>query len=418
MMLSSQQQQCNAHFVVLTMLSSTASLVSHGFDDARSQLTPTRPFDPPPPNWAPNWNLTQATVVQPGGGEANKNNQTAGPGHYWMPADGHTWGLVQIDSSIAACRSGAHADPDFSHPHHGNTTMCEAAMRENCRRLKMAGKATRCMLYHNFELALEWLESQRVAMYDSSKRDLFLQWPNGTLYSRGSYPNGVGMMLYWNYSNPAAGEYVISSILDSVNGSDVDGTFTDDSSGGFPEHGYVAADLKDSMNFTQFYRDSNNTYVRLVYALTAAGKTNWQSLSRGRGSGSMSRALNGMPFSNSTCAAYVRGMCSTTRSEPQRPLLMQGPCGESEKNGQVHCNHVNQTVAAFLIVRPSLAWLGNGWESDDAVWNAAYLLQPGEPVGDCEEEAGAAGVFSRRWSNGVAKLDCNTWSAVLPFPSL
>ena len=45
------------------------------------------------------------------------------------------------------------------------------------------------------------------------------------------------MMLYWNYSNPAAGDYVIQSILASVNGSDVDGTFTDDSGGGFPEHG-------------------------------------------------------------------------------------------------------------------------------------------------------------------------------------
>jgi hypothetical protein len=54
------------------------------------------------------------------------------------------------------------------------------------------GKATRCMIYHNFELALEWLESQRAAMYDPTKRDLFLQWPNGTLYSRGSYPQGIG----------------------------------------------------------------------------------------------------------------------------------------------------------------------------------------------------------------------------------
>jgi len=48
------------------------------------------------------------------------------------------------------------------------------------------------MIYHNFELALEWLESQRAAMYDPTKRDLFLQWPNGTLYSRGSYPQGIG----------------------------------------------------------------------------------------------------------------------------------------------------------------------------------------------------------------------------------
>jgi hypothetical protein len=381
---------------------------------------PHAAFDPPPPRWGPNWNLTQATVVQPGGGEANKANQTAGPGHYWTPAAGHTWGLVQIDSSIAACRTGAHADPDFGHPHHGNTTQCEAASRENCRRLKATGKATRCMIYHNFELALEWLESQRAAMYDPTKRDLFLQWPNGTLYSRGSYPDGIGMMLYWNYSNPAAGDYVVASILASVNGSDVDGTFTDDSGGGFPEHGYVAQDLQDAMNLTQFYHDSNQTYVRLVEALTDAGKTNWQSLSHGRGSGSMTRSLGGMSFRNTTCAAYMRGMCAQAKALPKRPLLFQGPCGESEKNGAVHChqspNHANQSVAAFLIVRPALAWIGDGWESDDVTWNAAYLLQPGTPVGDCKE--GPLAVFTREWSNGVARLDCNVWSAELPFPSL
>jgi hypothetical protein len=306
-------------------------------------------------------------------------------------------------------------------PHHGNTTSCEAATRENCRRLKASGKATRCLLYHNFELALEWLESQRAVMYDPTKRDLFLQWPNGTLYSRGSYPPwvrpGIGMMLYWNYSNPAAGDYVISSILASVNGTDVDGTFTDDSSGGFPEHGYVATDLKDAMNLTQFYQDSNATYVKLVYALTAANKTNWQSLSRGRGSGSMSRSLNNMGFRNTTCAAFMRGMCAVAKAEPKRPLLMNGPCGESEKNGRVTCNHVNQSVSAFLIVRPELAWIGDGWESDDSTFDPIYLLQPGVPTGGCQEGP-TQGVFTRRWSNGVATLDCNTFTANLPFPSL
>ena len=387
--------------------------------DPRLRLRPpvVHKFDPPPPNWAPNWNLTEASVCQPGGGNANRYNQTAGPGHYWMPADGHIWGLVQIDSSIAACRLGSRADPDFSRPHpRSNETFCEASTRENCRLLKAAGKATRCLLYHNFELALEWLESQRAAMYDPDKRDLFLQWPNGSLYSRGSYPDGIGMMLYWNYSNPAAGDYVVASILATVNGSDVDGTFTDDSGGGFPEHGYVAADLGGAMNLTQFYHDANQTYVRLVDALTAAGKTNWQSLSRGRGSGSMSRSLNGLPFRNDTCAAWMRGMCALAKDRPKDPLLMSGPCGESGKNGQSHCQHVNETVAAFLVVRPELAWLGDGWESDDVTWDPIYLLQPGLPEGVCEE--GEAGVFSRKWSNGVAQLDCNAWSAELPFPSL
>ena len=68
-----------------------------------------------------------------------------------------------------------------------------------------------------------------VFRYDPAKRNLFLQYPNGTLYSHGSYPDGIGMMLFWNYSNPAAADYVVDSILSTVNNSDVDGTFTDDS---------------------------------------------------------------------------------------------------------------------------------------------------------------------------------------------
>ena len=30
-------------------------------------------------------------------------------------------------------------------------------------------------------------------------------------------------------------------------------------------------------------------------------------------------------------------------------------------------------------MRPQLAWIGDGWESDDATWNPIYLLQPGLP---------------------------------------
>lgn len=68
-------------------------------------------------------------------------------------------------------------DPHVGQPYVGHTTSCEAVSRENCRLLKAAGKASRCFSYRNFELALEWLESQRAVMYDPTKEDLFLRWP-------------------------------------------------------------------------------------------------------------------------------------------------------------------------------------------------------------------------------------------------
>ena len=83
----------------------------------------------------------------------------------------------------------------------------------------------------------------------------------------------------------------------------------------------------------------------------------------------------------------------------------------------------NQTLAAFLVVRPPIAYLGWGWESDDGKWlrdtvtgYEPFFLQPGEPIGLCKTEGG--GVFSRQFKNGKAALDCSDWTSSLPFPSL
>ena len=76
---------------------------------------------------------------------------------------------------------------------------------------------------------------------------------------------------------------------------------------------------------------------------------------------------------------------------------------------------VYQSVAAFLITRPPVGFLGYGWEGKNSSWHAILLLQPGQPTVPCTEPV--AGVFERKnWSNGKAVLDCNTWKAELPFP--
>ena len=189
-----------------------------------------------------------------------------------------------------------------------------------------------------------------------------------------------------------------------------------DSASGFPEHGYIIGELNLTAGgqLDRLNHDMNATYVRLVQALIAANKSSWQSLSEGRGSGSMTHDPVQLANDTATCIAYMRYQCQPALQA--RPWLMQGPCGESEKNGAVHCNHVNQSVAAFLVARPPIAFIGDGWESDDATWNDIYLLQPGEPVGLCAEPK--PGIFTREWSHGTATLDCNTFAASLPFPSL
>jgi hypothetical protein len=46
---------------------------------------------------------------------------------------------------------------------------------------------------------------------------------------------------------------------------------------------------------------------------------------------------------------------------------------------------LNQSIAAFLLVRGPIGYIGYGWESGDEMWNSSFLLQPGSPVGDCAE---------------------------------
>ena len=79
------------------------------------------------------------------------------------------------------------------------------------------------------------------------------------------------------------------------------------------------------------------------------------------------------------------------------------------------CRYHEQALAAFLVTRPPFAFIGSR-ELRDASWDPLFALDVGEPLGLCAE--GPPLVFARNWTKGTASLDCNTYSAVLPFPSL
>ena len=161
----------------------------------------------PPPRWPAAWNFTQSTVIETG--------HTAG---YFMP--NHTWGLVSLDWSVGR--------GTWFQNNTANTT-CEATHRENCRLLKAAGKVTRCFGYHNTELALEWLESQRAIMLDPGNADLFLQYQPGN--PSGTPPGTVlhletpyGDQLIWNHTNVRAQLVFIQALLAVVTaGPELDG---------------------------------------------------------------------------------------------------------------------------------------------------------------------------------------------------
>ena len=212
-----------------------------------------------PPTWAPTWNLTQSTVIQPSGDS------------YFIPK--HPWGLISLDWSVAR-----------SIWFRGNTsnTTCEATSRRGCAMLKAAGLATRCFIYHNQELGLEWLETQRAVM--ASNPEYFLRYlpgntgnkPVGDVYNE---PRAEGNQFFWNHSNQDAAQYFMASVLSSLeaDGGVADGTFTDDVDGVPAEHPNAQKNVgmsDDALAALRFATQSTSS--ALIQALTLAGKYNWQ----------------------------------------------------------------------------------------------------------------------------------------------
>ena len=95
----------------------------------------------PLPDWPAEWSLLNSTVMM-----------ASGPAAF---APKHHWGMASLDWGVNVntwIKDGA------AH------STCEATSTASCLALKTAGKLTRCSIYHNMELALEWLESNRAVM--------------------------------------------------------------------------------------------------------------------------------------------------------------------------------------------------------------------------------------------------------------
>ena len=149
------------------------ALVLSGVNAQPTQSCATNNTPCPPPTWVPQWNLSMSTICQP-----------SSPGYFVVPQD-KPYGLVSLDWSVARDiwnKNGV-----------GNATI-EATSVEGCRQIKAVSPNTKCFIYHNMELALQSLESQRAVMYDPTKAHYFLQYldssgnRNGTIYNERQEP--------------------------------------------------------------------------------------------------------------------------------------------------------------------------------------------------------------------------------------
>ena len=337
----------------------------------------------PMPSWAPDWSLRNSTAMM-----AHSNIWT-GP---VQPV--HHWGLLSIDWG---CNRGGDPGP----ANHGWNRLgpahatCEATSAANCVALKEAGLVTRCGIYHNLELSLQWLESQRAVMDEAHvAAGWFLRFPgNGSVFAH-DIPPGDQWFIDWR--SPQATQYFVHSMVDATMQAGVDVTFSDDRSGVPNEHPEVQPALgmsNESLAELQFATQEAGQYLATVLAQN--NRTCWDCLGGTRGQ-------QAPPRDAAACAATMRAYCAP--SMQGRGMFM----GWSASTP-------NQTVAAFLIARPPIAFIGG--RLDDHDWHPLFDLDVGEPLERALCQETSDGVFSRRWTKGTARLDCNTFTAELPFSS-
>jgi hypothetical protein len=337
--------------------------------------------------------LNKSTICQPG--------NTA---DYLVAADAARFGIVSLDWSIAsgAWRPGGAATPC-------SATTGAATLVEQCRRIKAADATARCFVYRNTELALEWLEHQRAVMDDPARASWFLQYQPGnpqgvaagTIYNEDAGGPAQGCRQYfWNYSNPDAAAWVLAESEQGAlaTGSPyVDGTFLDDSQAIPQEHGGAPAAMGLSpLQLALVQNDTHRFVQTAIETLAAAGRYIWQGFDGNRGGDPDEVAP---APSSDNCAAYMREICAPGWQAVPMTMNWDGR---------------NTTLAAFLVGRGPVAYIGSGWNGGPLLrWDARFDLNVGEPTGLCAEAP--AGVFSRAWTRGRAAIDCNAFTAVLDF---
>lgn len=329
---------------------------------------------PLPVSWS-EFNLTLSSVIEPGG--------DLSPG-YFVPT--HPFGLISLDWSVA--------NTIWHHANQNESTV-EATLTENCRRIKAAFPLTKCFIYGNFELALQAFESNREIMYDPARADWFVRVNgDGAIYNE---PGGPGDQFFFNFSTAAVADWYIENAIRLTSDPAVDGVFTDDFEG-FPlEHDFGPFNTNTSFAAVAALEFASlEAHGRLIAALAARGKYVWQAMGAGY-EGEYVGA--GVPHDAAECAAFMRLRC--TPAWEARAFMQAFDSGAR-----------NQSVAAFLVVRGAVAFLGWGWESGNEAFDEAFLYDVGEPRGHCRETA--PGVFARAWTYGDVVLNCTSFAAIIP----
>ena len=347
------------------------SCMLNGNASLDNSTTPLPHPCPLPVGWDVDWSVVNSTALM-------STNPTG-----FHPVN-HTWGWVTLDWQ-ANRHFWLHDDPQ--------RTTCEASSAQNCAQLKREGKVRRCTIYHNMELALEWLESNRKVMDAAHvEKGWFLRYPNGTVYDQRRQPpaGAKGQPMPWlsqwfiDWRNAEAAAYFVGAIVNSTFLPGVDGTFTDDSQGVPREHPTLAGQLgvtNASLAPLEFATQQAGNF--LAVALAAAGKTcfdcvggqvSWTGTSgalsgEGRGFGYNQRPP---PTPVEQCTAWMRNYCAPEMQG--RGMFLEWDVNNATRHAQ--------TMAAFLVTRPPVAAPLNciSFLSTDLCWSFVWRSHSALPL--------------------------------------
>jgi hypothetical protein len=400
----------------------------------------------PPPQWEPAWALNLSTVT-------SSASNTSG---FYDPRQASRWGVVTFDWA-----DGAAIWQDQLPGHPG-----EAVLTEQCTRVKAMGTGTRCMVYRQNELAVQWQESSRAAMTQANadagwflkfktkelcdsaadcddagyhnkngggnlvpcKKPARLSDPNCAFCCNFSSATTTGV-----YNEPlggpwrGSGPYNVTRFGNNALGDgqlfwdfrnpDVQDWVAKEVLAGATTPAVVDGIFADDPAGYGQEHPSIQSVVQLtppeVAALQLGTQLAWRKaldlmLPAKKYIIQAFRGAPPLPSSNPVaCASWMRAQCAVPANEST--LVFPGGGGS------------NISVAAFLVARGPYSLISAPVENimrgdwSDPVFRA-FRLDTGTPTTGCVETAPS--VFSRAWTGGTASVDCSKGVGVLKFAML
>jgi Hypothetical glycosyl hydrolase family 15 len=277
--------------------------------------------------------------------------------------------------------------------HHNLSMHREDTLAQQAAIIKAVNPKTRVFVYRQSELALNIFDNGAKVMYDPSKTNWFVLFPNGSIYNDSTRVGNYRMDQFcWDHRNPDVQDYFVNYYIASAfNQSVVDGIFYDDDAGIWQERAHFP-DYPDS------YRIAVDAaqQVSLKRAWELGLKSNkhaWQAW--------LSPAIPRTGDPPAVCAEKMRTAISMKNVPVAFPSLYSHLCPVPWDQ----CKNLKEQLAAFLIARGDY-WL---FFTPTTWWKDGFERDYGVPLGDAEEIF--PNFFVRKWSNCTIYLDCNDFTS-------